>query len=186
LYAFYTLFLISLVPAFIGVIFLFFTRETKGEGAGSKEKPKPNLDIRKYDRNLRVFFIAQLFSPLGKFVKPVLLLRSMDLGYMLSTVILMYILFNLCHGAAFIRVRFALGFYRAGRNFSWLGYTLYGVVYIAFGLYSSSTGHLLWFFWPLYGVYYAMTEGVEKAFVTDIALPARGRLRSASITRSPV
>ena len=49
------------------------------------------------------------------------------------------------------------------------GYGLYGLVYLAFGFIRPSVGFLLWGFWPLYGVYYAMTEGIEKAFVSDIA-----------------
>jgi len=49
------------------------------------------------------------------------------------------------------------------------GYILYSVVYIAFGFMSHQYSWLLWFFWPLYGVYYAMTEGVEKAFVSELA-----------------
>ena len=49
------------------------------------------------------------------------------------------------------------------------GYGLYGIVYISFGFITPATKSLLWFFWPFYGIYYAMTEGVEKAFVSDIA-----------------
>ncbi len=49
------------------------------------------------------------------------------------------------------------------------GYSLYAAVYIAFGFISPEMKFLLWFFWPVYGVYYAMTEGVEKAFVSSIA-----------------
>ena len=49
------------------------------------------------------------------------------------------------------------------------GYMLYAVVYLCFGFITGNSKLLLWFFWPLYGVYYAFTEGVEKAFVADIA-----------------
>jgi MFS family permease len=166
--AFYTLFLISIIPACIGVVFLFFTRETAGSGSGGNSKPKPNLDIRKYDRNLRVFFLAQLIFTLGNSSNQFLLLRSMDLGYMLSTVILMYIIFNLTTTA--LSSAFGSLSDRIGRKkLLMAGYILYAVVYIAFGFISRSSSLLLWFFWPLYGLYYAMTEGVEKAFVADIA-----------------
>jgi MFS family permease len=166
--AFYTLFLLSIIPAFLGVIFLFFTRETKSSAPGAKEKPKPNLDIRKYDWNLRIFFLAQFLFTLGNSSNQFLLLRSMDLGYMLSTVILMYILFNLTTTA--LSSAFGSLSDRIGRKkLLMAGYSLYAVVYIAFGFISRSSGYLLWLFWPVYGLYYAMTEGVEKAFVADIA-----------------
>lgn len=166
--AFYTLFLISIIPAFIGVLFLFFTRETAGSGKQGNDRPKPNLDIRKYDRNLRIFFLAQFIFTLGNSSNQFLLLRSMDLGYMLSTVILMYVIFNFTTSA--LSSAFGSLSDRIGRKkLLMAGYALYATVYIAFGFISTATGFLLWVFWPLYGLYYAMTEGVEKAFVADIA-----------------
>ncbi len=165
---FYLLFLISLVPAFIGVVFLFFTRETAKADSGGNGKPRPNLDIRKYDKNLRIFFIAQFIFTLGNSSNQFLLLRSMDLGYVLSTVILMYILFNFT--TAVLSSAFGSLSDRIGRKrLLMAGYLLYAAVYIAFGFISPSSSYLLWIFWPLYGLYYAMTEGVEKAFVADIA-----------------
>ncbi len=170
--AFYLLFLISLVPAFIGVMFLFFIREKKVASNG-KEKPKPNLDIRKYDWNLRIFFLAQLLFTLGNSSNQFLLLRSMDLGYLLSTVILMYTAFNLT--TTLLSSLFGSLSDRIGRKrLLMAGYIMYAVVYISFGFISPSTSWLLWVFWPLYGIYYAMTEGVEKAFVADLA-PAKSK-----------
>lgn len=171
--AFYLLFLASLVPAFIGVVFLFFIRERKAPASSGGEKPRPNLDVRKYGLNLRVFFLAQFLFTLGNSSNQFLLLRSMDLGYLLSTVILMYILFNLA--TTLLSPLFGSLSDRIGRKRVLLwGYALYAVVYAAFGFISAPSARLLWAFWPLYGVYYAMTEGVEKAFVADLA-PAESK-----------
>jgi MFS family permease len=168
--SFYTLFLISIIPAIIGVVFLLFVKEKKltvVEGA-EKQQPTPNLHIRQYDKNLQIFFIAQLIFTLGNSSNQFLLLRTMNLGHALSTVILMYLVFNL--STALLSTAFGSLSDRMGRKkLLMAGYGLYGVVYIAFGFVSHKTSSLLWFFWPLYGVYYAMTEGVEKAFVSDIA-----------------
>jgi MFS family permease len=49
------------------------------------------------------------------------------------------------------------------------GYALYAVVYGSFGFVGRSSARMLWMFWILYGIYYALTEGVEKAFVADLA-----------------
>lgn len=169
---FYLIFLISIVPAFIGVLFLLFMREKKINPL-TNERPKPNLDIRKYDRNLRIFFAAQFVFTLGNSSNQFLLLRSMDLGYALSSVILMYIIFNLTTtvlSSAFGSLSDSIG----RRKLLIAGYGLYAAVYTAFGLIPGAHGYLLWIVWPLYGLYYAMTEGVEKAFVADIA-PAESR-----------
>lgn len=167
--AFYLLFLISIIPALIGVMFLFFIKETEAHIVrDTLEEPKPNLDPRRYDRNLRVFFLAQLAFTLGNSSNQFLLLRSMNLGHALSTVVLMYLTFNL--STSLLATSFGSLSDRIGRKRLLIaGYSLYGVVYIAFGFIGRETNFLMWLFWPTYGVYYAMTEGVEKAFVSNIA-----------------
>ncbi len=166
--AFYTLFFISFIPAALGVAFLFFIREKKSETKETKAKPKPNLNIFQFDRSLQVFFLAQFFFTLGNSSNQFLLLRSMELGHLLSTVILMYVLFNLVTSAtssAFGSLSDSIG----RKKLLLSGYTLYGLVYVSFGFITPAQNHLLWMFWPLYGLYYALTEGVEKAFVSDLA-----------------
>jgi MFS family permease len=167
MHAFYLLFAVSVVPAFLGVVFLFFVKETRPAGAG-KEKPRPNIDVRKYGRNLRIFFLAQCFFALGNSSNQFLLLRSMDLGVALSGVILMYLVFNLSStvlSGFFGRLSDSIG----RRRVLVAGYALYAGVYGSFGLITKEHSSLLWVFWIAYGVYYAMTEGVEKAFVGDLS-----------------
>jgi MFS family permease len=80
----------------------------------------------------------------------------------------MYLIFNL--STSLLSTGFGSLSDRIGRKKLLIaGYGLYAVVYIAFGFISHKTNSLLWFFWPLYGIYYAMTEGIEKAFVSDMA-----------------
>lgn len=168
---FYRIFLISVIPAFLAVVFLFFVRETTG-GPG-KGRPRPNLDLRRYDRRLQLFFLAELLFTLGNSSNQFLLLRSADLGWPLHWVILMYLLFNLC--SSLLAAPLGALSDRIGRRRLLLtGYALYAVVYGAFGFLTPSSRALLWVFWPLYGLYYALTEGVEKAYVADIA-PADSR-----------
>ena len=166
--AFYMLFVVSMIPAFLGVIFLFFVKEQLQPS--TKSKPKPNLDIRKYDRNLQLFFLVQFVFTLGNSSNQFLLLRTMDLGYTLSGVILMYMVFNL--SSSLLSTYFGSLSDKIGRKkVLALGYLLYTVVYIAFGFLTQNSKGLLWGFWIIYGVYYAMTEGVEKAFVSNLGTP---------------
>jgi MFS family permease len=167
--SFYFLFIISVIPALIGVVFLFFVKEPRVHMVqDTQEEPKPTLDPLGYDRNLRVFFLAQLIFTLGNSSNQFLLLRSMDLGNALSTVVLMYLTFNL--STSLLATSFGSLSDRIGRKRVLIaGYGLYAVVYMAFGFIGRETNFLLWLFWPAYGLYYAMTEGVEKAFVSEIA-----------------
>lgn len=166
--SFYILFAISILPAFLAIIFLSRTRETGQPPSVSKSKPEPNLNLRRYDRNLQVFFIAQMVFTIGNSSNQFLLLRSMDLGFSLATVILMYLLFNLATSG--FSTFFGAVSDRIGRKkLLTAGYSLYAVVYVAFGFIGPESRILLWGFWILYGLYYAMTEGVEKAFVAASA-----------------
>jgi MFS family permease len=171
--AFYLLFGLSVVPAFIGVVFLFFIRERSAAHPAAAQRPRPNLDVRKYDRSLRLFFLSQCFFTLGNSSNQFLLLRSMDLGQALSGVILMYLVFNLS-SSLFSPVFGTLSDSIGRKKVLCAGYALYTAVYASFGLVSRGSSKLLWVIWVLYGVYYAMTEGVEKAFVGDLA-PAESK-----------
>ncbi|MBN2078851.1 MAG: MFS transporter [Spirochaetes bacterium] len=181
---FYTLFLVSLVPAAAGIAALFFIREKAGPKHDSPGAAGPMLDIRKYDRNLRVFFLSQFIFTMGNSSNQFLLLRSMDLGHALSTVVLMYLSFNLSSSA--LSYLFGSWSDSLGRKkILMAGYLLYAVVYSSFGFLTLENASLLWLFWPLYGVYYAMTEGVEKAFVCDIA-PGKSRATALGFHQATV
>lgn len=167
---FYPIFAIVVVSAMIAVIFLLFTKDKKVKDAAVEHKAnlRPNLDIRKYDKNLRIFFLSQFIFTLGNSSNQFLLLQSTNISGLLSTVLLMYLLFNFttfCFSTLFGSLSDKYG----RKNFLVIGYIIYAVVYTAFGFISSSYSFLLWFFWPLYGLHYAMTDGVEKAFVSELA-----------------
>ncbi len=167
--SFYLLFALSVIPAFAAVCFLFFAQETRPPRAECGGRAAlPSLNYRKYDRNLQVFFLAHLVFTLGNSSNQFLLLRSMNLGFALPSVILMYLAHNLST-ALLSRYVGSLSD-RLGRTGILIcGYLLYGIVYGTFGLITESSSALLWAFWVLYGVYYAMTEGVEKALVVQLA-----------------
>jgi MFS family permease len=162
---FYVLFALSIIPAVMGIFFLFFIKEQRAVQTDSP--PKPSLDIRKYDRNLQLFFLAQLVFTLGNSSNQFLLLRSMHLGHSLSSVILMYMIFNL--STAVLSTSFGSMSDKVGRKkILVFGYLIYTLVYISFGFITESIHFLLWAFWIIYGIYYAMTEGTEKAFVASM------------------
>jgi len=187
-------FLFSLIPAALGVAILFLAREQRisqrigqrieriqrMDSPGKSDQPGPSTAKVRFassvepvlsrwsslDRRLRGFLILVFLFTLGNSSNQFLLLRAQNLGFEPATVILLYLLYN---------VLYALGSYPAGRLSDRIGrkallitgYLFYGLVYIGFALVSSQVA--VWILFAAYGLYIALTEGVEKALVADIA-----------------
>jgi len=159
------IFLWSLVPAVVAVALLFFVRQPKASARAAGKLP--SFRWRALPQRLRWFLGVSFLFTLGNSSNAFLLLRAKDLGYTPATVILLYLTFNAVY---------ALASYPAG----WLsdhvgrktllvsGYTFYGAVYFGFGLLHASQHALLWGLFALYGLYIGITDGVEKALVTDL------------------
>jgi MFS family permease len=160
------IFLFSLIPAALGVFFLFMVREKKD---GSKMPAKRiAFQWKTLDRRLKMFLIFSFIFTLGNSSNQFLLLRAQKLGNPLATVILMYLVYNIVYGLfAYPASRLSD---RIGRKKILVaGYLFYGIVYFGFGAFSSAG--MLWLLFGIYGLYIGFTEGVEKALVADIAPP---------------
>lgn len=158
------IFLFSLIPAFLGVTFLFLVKEKRK----NTEVPKEKLEFRwqTLDKRLKLFLIFTFLFTLGNSSNQFLLLRAKDLGAPLPQVILFYLVYN---------ITYALVSYPAARlsdsigrkKILVLGYLFYGLVYLGFAV-NNSISHF-WFLFAIYGLYIGFTEGVEKALIADIA-----------------
>jgi len=174
---FSNVFMLSLIPAFLGVLVLFFVREKLALSGVKGIVPRQTTAIkepwwknfgarwRALDRRLKFFLVIIFIFALGNSSNQFLLLRAKDLGNNDATVILMYLVFNLVY--TFLSWPAGRLSDKIGRKtLLVLGYATYGIVYIGFGL---ATQMSLWLLFAVYGIYIALTEGVEKAFVSDIA-----------------
>jgi MFS family permease len=50
-----------------------------------------------------------------------------------------------------------------------LGWLAYAIAYLGFGLANSTLA--IWLLFAFYGIYYATTEGVAKAYIADVTVP---------------
>ena len=170
--SFTSIFLASLFPAALGIAVLFFAREKLKPRAAviATRSQEPwwrgvGARWRTFDRRLKLFLVIVFIFALGNSSNEFLLLRAGNLGVDNATVLLMYLAYN---------VVYALVSWPAGRlsdrvgrkSLLVVGYLTYGIVYFGFAIASSLQ---LWGLFATYGIYVAMTEGVEKAFVSDIA-----------------
>lgn len=154
--------LLSLIPAILGVLILFFAKDTKGEPLGKKLI----FNFKLLPNKLKNFLIVTLIFTLGNSSNQFLLLRAKSIGFSILSVLFLYLVFNITYAL----LSYPLGKLSDKIGRKWIivsGYLIYGLVYILFALTKSPLSVYILF--SIYGLYMAFTEGIEKAFISDIA-----------------
>jgi MFS family permease len=125
----------------------------------------PTLRWKAFDKRFRAFLIVVIIFTLGNSSDSFIILRGQNRGLSVLQIMGMLMTFN----AIYATLAGPLGSLsdRVGRpKLMLVGWTIYGLVYLGFAL--SHTGVEIWILYAIYGVYYALTEGVAKALVADI------------------
>lgn len=163
---FQQIFLLSLIPALLGVSILFFARENKIEPCSAIQY---RITLKNLTPKLRHFLIVITFFALGNSSNGFLLLKMKNIGWTTISVLFLYFVYNLTY---------SLFAYPAGRlsdkigrkRFLVIGYGLYGGVYLGFAFIKpESVSVIPYILFAIYGLYSALTEGQEKALVADLA-----------------
>jgi MFS family permease len=163
-----TIFLISFVPGLLAVLMLLF---------GLKEKPAEGpraasaaFNIRsavaEMPAGFRKYLLIILVFTLGNSTDAFLLLRAQQLGVAVTLLPMIWVALHV------VKMGFSVpgGILsdRIGRKKVIVaGWVVYALVYAAFGL-ASRHWHA-WVLFAVYGIYFGLTEGVEKALVADFA-----------------
>lgn len=159
--------LASILPAILAVLVLALG--VKEVAAARKDKNGlPTLSWKAFDKRFRVFLIVVIIFTLGNSSDSFIVLRGQNRGLSVLQIMGMLMTFN----AVYSLLAGPLGSLsdRIGRRrLMLIGWTIYGLVYLGFAL--SKTGAQIWVLFGIYGIYYALTEGVAKALVADIVPP---------------
>ncbi len=157
-------FWLSLAPGLISVlIFVFFVKEDR---SGHDPRSRPSAGKTPVRKDLRIFFAALFIFTLGNSSDAFLILRAKEAGI---SVILIPVLWSFFHLFKIsISPLFGKLSDRIGRVKPMIaGWILYCAVYFIFSLNLSAI--MVWVIFAVYGIYFALTEGVEKALVADLA-----------------
>lgn len=155
-------FLISSIPAFLGVIsIILFIKEAKKVKADLPKK----IVLKDFSSKYYWFLFIVFIFTLGNSTDTLLLVKADDVGINTAYIPLVYLIFSAV--AVIFAVPFGILSDKIGRERIIIaGYFLYSIVYYGFGRTHIKIAIVLLF--ALYGVYSAATDGIQKALVSDI------------------
>lgn len=173
--AYRTIFLISAIPGTLAILVVIFAVRDTGHRDGSPSGGAPSF--RDFSRPLAVFTAISAVFALANSSDAMLILRAQDLGATASVIPLMYVVFNI-GGAMLAGPLGALSDRVGRRRLLVFGFAGYALVYLGFALARSAISP--WLLFALYGIPYAATEGMTRAYVCDLATPrSRGTVLGA-------
>jgi MFS family permease len=164
-YAYKQIFLLSCIPAVAALTMFTFIRETS-----KPRESKAPLNViggfKTLDSRLKLYLAVVFVFTLGNSSNTFLLLRAATVGFDSASVVLLYFLYNLV--SSLLALPFGRRSDRIGRKRVLVaGYVVFAVVYALFAWATNKTVIIAAF--ALYGFFTAMTAGVERAFISEIA-----------------
>jgi len=137
------------------------------------KKPESLFGKQALPQRYFVFLGIVLLFSIGNSSDTFLILRSQNLGVSLLGIPLVYALFNAVYATASIPLG-SLSDKIGREKVILLGWITYALSYLGFAMANKS--YQAWLLFALYGIYYATTEGVVKAYIADqVASGHRGR-----------
>lgn len=159
------LFMISAIPAVIGIIIIMFVKEK----ALTHEIPEREhfwRNIKLLSPDLKLYLLVAFMFTLGNSSNAFLLLKAKSVGFTDENVVLLYFLYNIT--AAILSIPFGKLSDKIGRKKVLVaGYLIFCAVYLGFAFATTSAALIATF--ALYGFFTAMTAGVERALISEIA-----------------
>ncbi len=165
-------FLFASIPVALGLfVIVFFVKEEKREKLPHETNITPiKLSLKEFDGNFKRFLIVIALFTLSNSTDAFLLLRAEQAGIAPAVLPLLWmalhlskVIFSLIGGDLSDRI---------GRKYLiFAGWIVYALVYAGFAFVDSAWQ--AWVLFIVYGVYFGLTEGVEKALVADLIVPEK-------------
>ncbi len=156
------IFLLATIPAIFGVLtVVIFIREAK---AGKRE-PVEQISFTRLPKKFYFFLVIIFVFTLGNSADALLLVKTSETGIDTSFIPFVYMIFNTV--SVLLAVPAGKLSDRIGREKMIIpGFFVYAIVYFLFGRFNSIGAFICLFI--LYGLYSALTDGSQKAMISDI------------------
>ena len=160
-----SVFVLSAIPAVAALCMFFFVKEKK-EKQFVKQRERFWTSWKQLDKRLKLYLLIVFLFTLGNSSNTFLLLRAKSVGFDDTTVILLYFIYNLT--ASVLSMPFGKISDKVGRKKILIaGYLMFAVVYLGFA--TAQTNWMFILLFVMYGMCTAMSAGVERAFIAEIA-----------------
>ncbi|MFZ5874813.1 MAG: MFS transporter [Nitrospirota bacterium] len=166
------LFALAAIPGLLAVaVLIFAVREEPPVTRSSAPTSTARLSLAPFSPRLKAVLAAITLFTLGNSSDAFLLLKAHAVGISAAWIPLLWILLHVTKAASSTPAG-ALSD-RIGRpRLILAGWMIYAAVYAGFGL--ADAAWQIWGLFAVYGLFFGLTEGVEKAYVADLA-PAEHR-----------
>jgi len=156
------IFLLATIPAILGVLtIIIFIKEAKAE----KKETTNKISLKLLPKKFYFFLIIIFVFTLGNSADALLLVKTSETGIDKSYIPFVYMLFNTI--SVLLAIPIGKLSDRIGREkLIILGFLVYAIVYYFFGRFNSINVFI--FLFMLYGFYSALTDGSQKAMISDI------------------
>jgi len=156
------IFLLAGIPALLAIfVIIFRIKEAKKE----KRELFTKFHFRDFPARYYFFLVIVFIFTLGNSTDALLMVKANDAGIRVAFIPVVYLITNLVSVLASIPVG-SLGDRIGKEKVLIAGFILYAIVYYGFGT-TGRTGILVSLF-ALYGLYSAATDGIQKAFISDM------------------
>jgi MFS family permease len=164
-------FWLATIPGAVCILLVWFgvSEARPAEHVGAVREPP--LHHVNWNKSLVVLLVAVGLFSLGNSSDLFLILRAQNLGVRAALAPGLGLLFNLVY-ASLSWPAGRLSDQIPRRTLVVLGYFAYAAVYLGFSLVRGP--QFVWFLFAVYGMYYAMTEGVIRAWIADL-VPSSSR-----------
>jgi MFS family permease len=168
-----SVFLLASIPVAVGLfVIVFFVKEDgKDELQAAVEKAPITLSLKEFDANFKHFLLVIALFTLSNSTDAFLLLRAGEAGIPPPMLPILWMVLHFSKVvSSLIGGSLSDKFGRKKLIFS--GWILYALVYLGFAFVSEAWQ--AWALFLIYGIYFGLTEGAEKALVADL-VPAEKR-----------
>ncbi|HEX7980512.1 MAG TPA: MFS transporter [Gemmatimonadaceae bacterium] len=164
-----TVFWLAAIPGALAVLVVAFGVRDIPRDPQAPAKGGPDLSVPLGARFWRVLTVIFVFT-LGNSTDAFLLLRANQLGVPVALAPILWAALHVVKTAS--NVPGGALSDRIGRRPTLIaGWTLYAAVYLGFGL--ANTASQAWALFGVYGLFFGLTEGSERALVSDLVAPER-------------